>query len=489
MSFAVPTVALGSTIDLMGTTKVGLLNHQYANNKDFEDWARTASFGLYSNDIFAYGRIVDLQLASRTVVDGVTTESVTATGSTIGTNNSTSTISGQYNGSGTSSNSTYVSGDGTYWNPNSEYLGNTLPTTTSETGSEYGNWTETGYISGSSSGSGSVNYTNSLRGSGSGTYSGSANTESFYRMWWSKSNIELVSNQATLVLFSSGFSDQLEGTAIDISGLSCRTEWLRSDDVIVTRAVANMVPTVLVQGLDNRWYPTDRIDGHYIATVNFKAIAVFTNCPTAYSDGLPSAFKEVRFFGLWHIYLNYDYSETNNIISNDNSNTNAINSNITQQTQNQTNQLKDTTGSDGILSVPKNVGNSIYEQVTFTNQIAGISQQLATKVASADASEGGITLPSWEFQGQQIWPQMVVSPWTDIPVDIKSKVRLFNTMIFAILWIRSLWNWIASIFGFEQVDDSGGSFDNMFEDDAVDTHSYYNEWVIAQRYARRRGEE
>lgn len=444
-AFGLAGQAKASTIDLMGTSKVGLLNHQYANNKDFEDWARTASFGLYSNDIFAYGRIVDLQLASRTVVDGVTTESVTATGSTIGTNSSTSTISGQYNGSGTSSNSTYVSGDGTYWNPNSEYLGNTLPTTFSETGSEYGNWTETGYISGSSSGSGSVSYTNSLRGLGSGTYSGSASTESFYRMWWSKSNIELVSNQATLVLFSSGFSDQLEGTAIDISGLSCRTEWLRSDDVVVTRAVANMVPTVLVQGLDNRWYPTDRIDGHYIATVNFKAIAVFTNCPTAFSDGLPREFKEVRFFGLWHIYLNYDYSETNNIINNDNSNTNAINQNIQQQTQLQTNQLKDTTGSDSIANDALDGNKQWIENLGFVSQTAGYVTQTYDAIAGTNPSQT-LHFPGIKVMGYVIAEEQDVPLLGWLPSDIENAVKRFCTVVFFLVWLNGMKNMFEKIF-------------------------------------------
>lgn len=444
MSLGVASVALASSLDLMGSCKVGFINIPYANNASFDEQVlQIRNLGQWTNQNFTYNHCYDLLSVSVTEVAGITTLATTATGSTVGTNSSTETYSGQYNGSGISSNSTYVSGDGTYWNPNSEYLGNTYPTTISTTGSESGNWTETGYISGSGSASGSYRSTESVTGSGTGSYDGSARSVQYYVPDLTGDIDFQTYGTKTLYLYADGFVDQLAGTAVDVSGMTCRALLVQQSGYTSYQLQSYSVPRVHFKGVDNKWYVGESVDGHYISPVNFKAIAVFNSFSVSSQHGV---LKEIRFPAVWHIYINYDYAQTNEIISTENNNTNNINQNIQQQTQNQTNQLKDTSGSDGILSAPQNMGNSIYEQVTFANQLAGVTTQLATTVASAEPNDASLTWPKFEFQGKTIWEEQTFSLWTYVPVEIASRLRLFNTMVIGLMWLRSLWVWISDIF-------------------------------------------
>lgn len=474
MSFAVPSVVWADSLDLMGSSNVAFFDHNFTNATDSseeDNWfIDHLGYGQTRRDRFLKYYYYSLIYRSETLMNGSLSGTQTLTGSTVGTGSSTGTVSGQYNGSQIGGTSSYVSGsnDGSYDNPNS-WLGDYLyyNGTYSETGSGSFNTTETGYISGSTSSG--VNYSENT--SGSGSYSGNSNSTGYTEYYYSFSLEDFATMDFTdmqgsksYALKMQGFSDQLEGTAIDVANMTDSITIVQADGTKISQFVAALRPKVFVKNtLTGQFEKCNRVDGHYIAPVGFSEIAVINRF--SLPAGTSPYIREIRFPTSFNVYINYDYTYNNSTNTTITNTTSQQTYDIGQQTQNQTNQLKDTTGSDGIMNAPKQIGNGIYEQVTFANQVAGITQQLATTVASADASEAGFTIPSWEFQGQQIWGDMVVSPWTNIPVDIKSKVRLFNTMIFAILWIRSLWNWLASIFGFEHVDDSGGSFDDMFDDD------------------------
>lgn len=460
MSFVVPSVALASAISA-DNVRFALFNGSWSSVANLTDMSGMIDQTIQTE--FGNGYFCQLSHASETK----NTYVETGNGSTVGTNSSTGTISGQTNGSSVTSNSTYYSGEiyGDVYSPNTELLGDTLPIDLdySGTGSEYGNSTSTGYISGSTSMTGSSQNTSTM----STTGSGSSLTKQF---WLFQPSTPInISNWSDLYC---GFLFYLptqypSGTVLRNLGYSGSIEY---EDMSGNVSQGYITDQRLFISTSNgsRITRISNNAGRSTATHNFNTVIILCQI-----HDLPrQQLKNIRIPFDWHLYIDLDATYNLDLLDKLTSDTNSINQTTTTQTQQQTTALKDTTGSDGILSVPKNVGDSIYEQVTFTNQIAGITEQLATTVASADASEGGFTLPSWDFQGQQIWPEMTVSPWNDIPIDIKSKVRLFNTMVFAILWIRSLWNWIASIFGFEQVDDSGGAFDDMFDDDDYSGFDY-----------------
>lgn len=368
----------------------------------------------------------------------------TSTNYNMNTNGSFSDY-GSYSGQG------YL--DGTYANPDN-WLGDYLDVDFNSYGN--GTYSSSGNYSSGTSGNSSGSYTGSGTGTGAVTGQNQTITHEFYD--WSPSGGANLTNfgseYAIVVKFSVQSTSLPQNSVFYFPFSNIGLTYMDTDGNHGQFTSSNYKvfvsygPNFAVASLSG---------GNWVAPRSFNAVYFVMQV----TNGPHGIVESIRFPHPFRCYIDLDKTYHIEQMNNDNANTNQISGDISSQT----NALKDTTGSDGILSVPKNVGNSIYEQVTFTNQIAGISSQLATTVASADASEGGFTLPSWEFQGQQIWPEMVVSPWTDIPIDIKSKIRLFNTMVFAILWLRSLWNWIASIFGFEHVDDSGGAFDDMFDDD------------------------
>lgn len=84
--------------------------------------------------------------------------------------------------------------------------------------------------------------------------------------------------------------------------------------------------------------------------------------------------------------------------------------------------------------------------MTFANQLAGVTTQLATTVASAEPNDASLTWPKFEFQGKTIWEEQTFSLWSYVPVEIASRLRLFNTMVIGLMWLRSLWVWISDIF-------------------------------------------
>lgn len=455
MSFVAPSVASAELLDLDYSCRVALVNESYRNVL-----ANPSNYltGTYGSDAWSPGNPISVHHATV----GGSSLVYSASSHEIGT--STDRLSGTETGtySGTGNEYGYIDGtyDGSYDNPQS-VLGDVLFMDGTISGSTYTTTSENGTTTGNISCTILGNQTSDTTTSGTG--STVSNFQDYLEIRPS-TKIDISNfNNLTLLIYFEGFGVFPDNTPLYLSGFWGGSPMFHNDNgtnssfttaygyMLAMRAMANI--TQVQQSTSGRYFPNTGI--------GYSRIVVVVPCNYV----IAGRYDSLLFPNYWKLYRDLGNESTEQISGNINSQTNSINNQIQQQTQNQTNQLKDTTGSDGILSVPKNVGNSIYEQVTFTNQIAGISSQLATTVASADASEGGFTLPSWEFQGQQIWPQMTVSPWTDIPIDIKSKVRLFNTMVFAILWIRSLWNWIASIFGFEQVDDSGGAFDDMFDDD------------------------
>lgn len=447
-AFACQEVAIAESVDLMGTCKVGFLDHQYSIDSSFTDWVTTQTFGVYANDIFQYRHAVDLEQCSETVVSGSTTEATTATGSTNGTNSSTQTYSEQYNGSQIGGTSSYVSGQtyGSYNNPNS-VLGDDLGygDTYSENGSGSFNSTETGYVSGSSSGSGSVNYTTVTSGRGTGTYDGSAYTQTFYRIHWQGSKITFNSNtQQTMFMMTAGIPDQLAGTAVDISSMHARAEFVSDGQIKSVRSVGNQIPTVAFQGMNNKWNIAEMWDGHYVSPVPFKAVAVFTNFLV--NTTLPSLqFDEIRLYGTYHMYINYDYTNTNKTNQTITNTTQQQTYDIGQQTQNQTNQLKDTTGSDTVASGALSSTQQWVENLGFVSQTASFLSDTYSAVAGVEPSNS-IHFPGIQFQSFTLVPEQDVPLTGWLPAEIENQVKTFLTVVFALIWFNGLKNLFEKIF-------------------------------------------
>lgn len=467
MSLGVASVALAEVLDLSQTREVALVDTD--SSIRIENYPNTVLKG--SSDVFEWGNFIKIQetyySTSHLVLSGSFSSSQSSSSSTSGTSTEYVSLVGSEFGSADS----YV--DLEYPNPDAGYLGDFFPLS-GDVDSNY-----SGQISLNGENDASYRYTTIGNVIGSGSYSGNLTDDG--RMVkclecrpTNGYDLTSVQQRVFLVTRFAGFYRLPAETPLLFTGLNYNYVIFHKDNgtdfmvpingfggaIFVTNQTKSETSGLVQGSTSGRYFPSlnNFSDIYHLININTQ------NIPTGKYDSIIIGSDP-------KVYRDLGYENTETLSSNLRGQTTSINNQVEQQTQQQTQQLKDTSGSDGIMSAPEHLGNEIYEQVTFANQLAGISTQLATTVASADADESGFTFPAWEFQGQQIWGDMTISPWTNMPVDIKSRIRLFNTIIFAILWARSLWNWIASIFGFDFVDDSGGTFDHMFEDDGYESYS------------------
>lgn len=460
ISLGLPSVALADVLDISGSPQVSLVN---ADSYAIANYPSTHLSG--SSSSFVSGSFIDIKetfVSSGHVaysmaesISGTTTDRnsgiIDADISLVG--NEVGYSSGDFEGSFDNPNTGI--GDFVYFDGSNstDYSGQI-----SLSGSVIGNTTSTTYGNLTCSGTGSVNGTNE---------------SSTVRVFEARpsngfdlSNFNVVS----VVIKFSGFSYYPEGVPLLFDGLYWNQIILHNDsgnDYYLNTALGRVFVTN--SSKSNSAILSRATSGRYFSTLNnFSDIYVILsvesyNVPARKFDSLimtssPKVYRD----------LGYEYQQdTNTSINNQ---TNSINNQIQQQTVAQTNALKDTTGANSVLGAPKQIGDDIYQRVTFANQVAQISGSFATTVANADMSEAGFEFPGFTWNDTVIWETQMISPWRDIPIDIKSKIRLFNTMIFAIVWIRSLWNWIASIFGFETEKETVEYQSNMFSNNSNSDH-------------------
>lgn len=120
------------------------------------------------------------------------------------------------------------------------------------------------------------------------------------------------------------------------------------------------------------------------------------------------------------------------------------------QTQNQTDTLMDTTGSDTLLDGPVQQVNDMYENLDTVRLIGEVGNQLKESVNTTE-EDGTVTFPGLSLMGFTIQSQ-VVDVWDYLP-DLKEETRWATTLVFVILFIHHMFGLIDQIFGLQYYGD------------------------------------
>lgn len=465
LSCAIPGTAKASLYNVMEQPEIGFHDLNFAQTSA----AQKNEYAL--NNLQTALQIGEFQLKYHLPVSYAhyDTQVVSTTYSlgTVGT--TTDRVSGTINetvtGTGTESYSESGTLDGWYWNPQSEYLGDTLPLDgdIESTGSGYSSFN--GSVSGNYSGTNYGNSISTTTGSSSGT--SVIQGDYFYVVRASEGLIDLSSitgRYCTVDLYVNNYFQQAAGTAYRITGLAGNAYGVREDGSVQKLLFGGVAPTMYCQCLSpygkQVMYPED---GAMIAPYSCSAIWVMTSLsiPTNDTSGF-GRYKEIRFPSSWKIYVDAEKTYTNQILENDDNNTNAINNKIQQETQQQTNainnqiqqqtqqqtqQLKDTTGSDTVLdSAFANAGTL---ESRF-GQMASLRQTFSTMHESwsnAQAQES-ITFPELRVGQWQILAAQTV-PLNGWLPGAEDSIRLFNTMLIFVVWLRSVINMVEYLIGVE----------------------------------------
>lgn len=428
MSFVVPSVASADTLKLSGSRRFACFD---ANSTDLMNNPRQYLFAptgplYYSMNLVTVNNSTTALVASLTG-NGTNTDRFS------GTSNESISLNGSEHGLIND-----IDLSGTVDNPN-EGIGYTLSIDLE--GTAYNDQ----LVSLNGSSSSNISMTNYGNSTFNGAITGTLNTNGYSTQYWEyrPNNGVDISNYSKFIqvqLFS-GFGTFSAGTPILLEGAYGGQCVLHKDNGIDRiYDISNVY--VFAGTATNPIRIMQSTSGRYIPETNYNNIWVVTFSNNVVAD----KYDSILIPNDLNVYRDLGYEYNQNVSSDISTQTNSVNNKIEQQTQNQTNQLKDTSGSDGILSAPQNMGNSIYEQVTFANQLAGVTTQLATTVASAEPNDASLTWPKFEFQGKTIWEEQTFSLWSYVPVEIASRLRLFNTMVIGLMWLRSLWVWISDIF-------------------------------------------
>lgn len=158
------------------------------------------------------------------------------------------------------------------------------------------------------------------------------------------------------------------------------------------------------------------------------------------SSGRTKAATETHYFRLLcrpYILLDASSRQITNLTNQTITNTTNVTNTVTQQTQQQTTALKDTTGSDGIVSSAVNsTQSSLVQKLGFVAQIPTIMSEIYQAVTH----EGGGTVhfPGVSWEGQTIWPAADVPIVGWMPDSVQNPIRLFNTIVLFLAWMRGV---------------------------------------------------
>lgn len=124
-------------------------------------------------------------------------------------------------------------------------------------------------------------------------------------------------------------------------------------------------------------------------------------------------------------------------------NTTQINNKITQQTQQQTSELKDTTGSDSVISGTDGVTQQIQSKLGFIAETATITSNLYDAILYEGT--GYVPFPEIAWQGQTIIAAQNVPILGYIP-SIEDDIKTFNTIVLFLAWLHGMHSLYARIF-------------------------------------------
>lgn len=435
LCFAIPITAYAELLDLDYSCRVALVDASFrtvlANPEQYVT-------GTYGSDSWSPGNPISVHHATV----GGSSLVYSASSHEIGT--STDRLSGTETGtySGTGNEYGYIDGtyDGSYDNPQS-VLGDVLFMDGTISGSTYTTTSENGTTTGNISCTILGNQTSDTTTNGTG--STVSNLQDYFEVRPStKIDISSFSN-LTLLIYFEGFGVFPDDTPLYLSGFWGSSPLLHNDNgtnssfttaygyMLAMRAMANM--TQVQQSTSGRYFPNTGI--------GYSRIVVVVPCNYV----IAGRYDSLLFPNYWKLYRDLGNESTEQISGNINSQTNSVNNQIQQQTQNQTNQLKDTTGSDSIASGAVDSATSWYNRLGFISQIGDLGTRFASSISSGQAVNS-IQFPELKFQQYTLLEAQNVQLSGWLPADIENRVKDFATLLFGIVWAKSMYAWIDLIF-------------------------------------------
>lgn len=395
---------------------------------------------------FGDGNPITLQLGSFSNNSGTSTFSSSTTGTVTSHGTIGGTSSSTY--SGTSSGYDYGRITGEYDNPNS-VLGDDLGIG--------GDWY--GYTSNQYSGSVSTGYSQTTSDYGNtsttGTGTGTSNGTSVANYYWEyKPNngvdftqFNTYSDYGVMFGFHE-FGRQGTDTVLRVVGFNGGIQFVNLDDSIEYGYITDYRVYVKVgntaDGQMSRIY--DNAGRFTVNSQQFDHVYV-----AAKLSGMQhKKYKSIRIPYTWRAYIDLDATYNQNTNSTITNTTEQQTNEIGQQTQNQTNQLKDTSGSDGILTGAQSAGNNIVNNLGFVAQTASFVTDSVSAITNTNAS-ATVHFPGIKVQNNVIAQEQDVNILGWFPTELETTIRTFGTLLFTLAWINGLRRMYEKIFGGEKV--------------------------------------
>ena len=194
------------------------------------------------------------------------------------------------------------------------------------------------------------------------------------------------------------------------------------------------------------WYELTPTNGMFTAPYQLTFVAVACN-----ARGCQGGNGYAKLYGFSNSLGVLVYSQQPDVVSAIDEQTQVI----TSVTDNQTEELKDTTGSGSIASGAISQGESIYENFSVNQLVDTVSGDIRQAVYSTD-SDSAVTFPGMSLMGFTI-PSVSIDPMTQLPV-IADTVKLIVTFTFSAAFLRHIIELLHAIFGIYDYGDSTEMF-------------------------------
>lgn len=176
------------------------------------------------------------------------------------------------------------------------------------------------------------------------------------------------------------------------------------------------------------WHKVFPSSGYFSVDYSFNEIYFYTHLP----DGYSFSGMDGRFWGFTSLPKFFKVTQVTN-----------------QDIVNQTESLKDTTGSDSSFSdvVSSNSQSDFDTRLGAVSQVVDISGQLFTAVLNGSEGDGipfsgySVTLP---VGGTLSVPSSTIDVWSMFP-DAETPVRTALTLMLVIAWVHGVYRWYESL--------------------------------------------
>lgn len=190
-------------------------------------------------------------------------------------------------------------------------------------------------------------------------------------------------------------------------------------------------------------------EGGYVAPKNSRVIALALQTTNRTGTRL---LENHQYYLYSQISLQIDIPDATAQEINDQSviNTEEINDTIATQTEAQTEQLMDTTGSDSVATQQVTQGQQVFENLNFVTGINQALNNMQSAIVSQDVNTG-VPFPGIQMAGFNI-PAETIDPTTMMP-EIMPYVRTVLTFVFCAAFISHIIHLIQAIFGITEYGD------------------------------------